>query len=125
MGATWSQFFPPAPSLTEANLPSQRGKVFIVTGGASGVGYAICSILFQAGAKVYMAGRSASNAQTAISRIESDLANSTAVGTLVFLHISLDDLTSIKPAVEKFTEPSLVLTPFSTTLASRTPQRAQ
>ena len=36
MGATFSQFFPPKPNLTETNLPSQEGKVFIVTGGASG-----------------------------------------------------------------------------------------
>jgi hypothetical protein len=35
------------PSLTEVNLPSQNGKVFIVTGGYSGVGFEICRILYR------------------------------------------------------------------------------
>ncbi|EHL00116.1 hypothetical protein M7I_3993 [Glarea lozoyensis 74030] len=34
----YKQFFPPKPPLTEANLPDQTGKHFIVTGATSGVG---------------------------------------------------------------------------------------
>ncbi|MCJ1317144.1 hypothetical protein MMC15_002466 [Xylographa vitiligo] len=101
MGSTWSQFFPPAPRLTEANLPRQDGKVFIVTGGASGVGYELCTILYQAGAKVYIAGRSETNAQAAISRIKARPTASS--GELKFLHIVLDDLATIQPAVKRFT----------------------
>ena len=96
MGVTLSQFFPPQPALTEANLPSQKGKVFIVTGGGSGVGFD------KAGGKVYMAGRSEANAQSAVSKIKADPTNSP--GELVFLSLSLDDLTTIKPAVEAFTK---------------------
>ncbi|KAF7196804.1 Short-chain dehydrogenase/reductase sthC [Pseudocercospora fuligena] len=62
MGASYSQFFPPPPTLTESNLPSQSGKVFIVTGGAAGVGYELSKILYHAGGKVYIAGRSEKNA---------------------------------------------------------------
>ena len=58
MGVTWSQFFPPAPAFTEDDLPSLRDKVFIVTGGYSGVGLELVSILYHAGATVYIAGRS-------------------------------------------------------------------
>ena len=65
MGVTSPQFFPPKPTLTEANLPSQKGKVFIVTGGASGVDFELCAILYQAGGKVYLVGRSEANAQSA------------------------------------------------------------
>jgi NAD(P)-dependent dehydrogenase (short-subunit alcohol dehydrogenase family) len=101
MGVTFSQFFPPHPTLTEANLPSQKGKVFIVTGGASGVGFELCTILYQAGGKVYLAGRSEVNAQSAISKIKA--LPTTSPGELVFLPLSLDDLTTIKPAVEAFT----------------------
>ena len=101
MGVTFSQFFPPTPTLTEANLPSQKGKVFIVTGGASGVGFELCSILYQKGGKVYLAGRSEANAQSAISKIKSLFPSSP--GELIFLQLSLDDLTTIKPAVEAFT----------------------
>ena len=101
MGVTFSQFFPPIPTLTEANLPSQKGKVFIVTGGASGVGFELCSILYQKGGKVYLAGRSEANAQSAISKIKS--LSPSSPGELIFLQLSLDDLTTIKPAVEAFT----------------------
>ncbi|MCJ1372300.1 hypothetical protein MMC20_003523 [Loxospora ochrophaea] len=101
MGVTFSQFFPPAPTLTEVNLPSQTGKVFIVTGGASGVGFELCALLYQAGGKVYIAGRSEVNAESAISKIRAIPA--TSPGELAFLPISLDDLTTIKPAVEAFT----------------------
>jgi len=101
MGVMFSQFFPPHPTLTEANLPSQKGKVFIVTGGASGVGFELCTILYKAGGKVYLAGRSEANAQSAISKIKALPA--TSHGELVFLPLSLDDLTTIKPAVEAFT----------------------
>ena len=41
--------FPPSPTLTEDNLPSQAGKVFIITGGTSGIGYELCRILYQIG----------------------------------------------------------------------------
>ncbi|KAF2096203.1 putative steroid dehydrogenase [Rhizodiscina lignyota] len=101
MGVTFSQFFPPTPALTEANLPSQKGKVFIVTGGASGIGFELCRILYQASATVYLAGRSENNAQTAISRIKALPAASP--GELKFLEVSLDDLNTLKPAVDAFT----------------------
>lgn len=104
MGAMWSQFFPPHPTLTEANLPSQKGKVFIVTGGYSGVGYELVTMLYQAGGKVYLAGRSEEKANAAIAEIKAlSTKDSSEVGEIVFLHLLLDDLTTIKPAVEKFT----------------------
>ena len=103
MGVTFSQFFPPKPTLTEANLPSQEGKVFIVTGGYSGVGFQLCTILYQAGGKVYLAGRSEERAQAAITQIKDLPARSSTAGDIVFLPLSLDNLTSIKPAVATFT----------------------
>ncbi|KAF2013823.1 putative steroid dehydrogenase [Aaosphaeria arxii CBS 175.79] len=103
MGATFSQFFPPSPILTEANLSSQQGKVFIVTGGSSGIGYELCRILYEAGGTVYLAGRSESNATDAIQRIKEIALSSRTPGELRFLHVALDDLSTIKPAVEKFT----------------------
>ncbi|KAL8948521.1 MAG: hypothetical protein Q9222_005302 [Ikaeria aurantiellina] len=101
MGVTFSQFFPPKPTLTEANLPSQKGKVFIVTGGYSGVGLELCKILYQAGGKIYIAGRSEAKAQAAIAEIEA--LSKASPGELVFLSLSLDDLSTIKPAVKAFT----------------------
>ena len=102
MGVTYSQFFPPTPTLTEANVPNLSGKVVIVTGGAAGIGFELCKILYQANAKVYLAGRSEEKAQSAISRIKGIHPQST--GELIFLKVSLEDLASIKPAVETFTK---------------------
>lgn len=53
-----TQFFPPKPTFTEKNVPMQRGKVFIVTGGNSGVGFELCKLLYGTGATIYMAARS-------------------------------------------------------------------
>ncbi len=100
MGATFSQFFPPRPTMTEANLPSQKGKVFVVTGGASGVGLELCALLYQAGGRVYLAGRSETKAEAAITKIKACPMISS--GELDFLLLSLEDLTTIKPAVETF-----------------------
>lgn len=103
MGATFSQFFPPRPSLTEANLPTQNGKVFIVTGGTSGVGFELCELLYRAGGKVYIAGRSETNAKAAIAKIKASSTSTTTPGELEFLPLHLEDLRTIKPAVEAFT----------------------
>lgn len=54
----WSQWFPPRPTLTEKDVPSQHGRVFIVTGGNGGIGFELCKILYGTGATIYMASRS-------------------------------------------------------------------
>lgn len=90
----------PTPTLTESNLPSQTGKVHIVTGGYAGIGEQLVIILYNAGAKVYVAGRSESKAQASISRIES--AHPDAKGELVFLQLDLSDLASIKRSADIF-----------------------
>ncbi|TGO29686.1 hypothetical protein BPAE_0012g00410 [Botrytis paeoniae] len=58
MGVIFLQFFPPAPTPTEQKLTSQTGKVFIITGGTSVVGLELATILYRAGGRVYIAGRS-------------------------------------------------------------------
>ncbi|KAJ2989382.1 hypothetical protein NUW58_g3495 [Xylaria curta] len=102
MGAQWSQFFPPKPSFTEADIPPLDGKVFLITGGASGIGYEIARALYQKNGRIYIAGRSESKAQKAITRIQQTLPLSEIGGRLEFLHLELDDLNSIKSTVEEF-----------------------
>jgi NADPH:quinone reductase-like Zn-dependent oxidoreductase len=53
-----NQWFPPKPTFTEDEVPSQHGKVFIVTGGNGAVGYELIKILYGTGATIYMASRS-------------------------------------------------------------------
>ncbi|TVY55835.1 hypothetical protein LSUE1_G008335, partial [Lachnellula suecica] len=59
--------FIPTPSITEKNCPDQTGRVFIVTGGYSGIDSELCKILYQHNATVYVAGRSQTIAERAIS----------------------------------------------------------
>lgn len=101
--ATWTQSARiPAPTLTEKNLPSQKGKVHIVTGGYAGIGFELLQILYLCGAKVYVAGRSADKANAAIQRITSAHPSSSTTGTLVFLHLDLSDLSTIKKSADEF-----------------------
>ncbi|KAI0159882.1 hypothetical protein GGR52DRAFT_166109 [Hypoxylon sp. FL1284] len=102
MGNAVSQsFFIRAPSLTEKNCPDQTGRVFLVTGGYAGVGFELCKILYAHNAIVYVAGRSASKAEKAISNIKD--ASPSSSGRLEFLSVDLSDLSTVKPAVESFT----------------------
>lgn len=89
---------PPAP-LTTANLPSQAGKVFIITGSTGGIGLELTKILHAAGATVYLAARSESKAMAAIKAITLD---NTSVGSVHYLHLDLADLTTIKPFATAF-----------------------
>ncbi|KAI1655510.1 NAD(P)-binding protein [Daldinia decipiens] len=108
LGAIWTQFFPPRNSapLTDANLPSQAGKVFIVTGGSSGIGYETSRILYGAGGKVYVLTRSKDNAEDAITRIKAHYAQdgdtNVKTGTLHFIQMDMIDFESVKNAAQQF-----------------------
>ena len=102
MGVTFSQLFPPSASLTEQNLPSQTGNVFIVTGGYSGVGYHPVTLLYQAGAKVYIAGRSEARAEKCLEQIRSLVHDTSSTGQLEYLPLELDGLSYIKASAEAF-----------------------
>ena len=102
MGVTFSQLYPPSPSLTEQNLPSQKGKVFIVTGGASGIGLELATILFRAGGKVYIAGRSENRARESIERIRASVHDPSSAARLEYLPLELDDLSTIRSSAEAF-----------------------
>ncbi|KAI1108085.1 NAD(P)-binding protein [Nemania sp. NC0429] len=102
MGNVFSQFFSiPTATLTEKNCPDQTDRVFLVTGGYTGVGFELCKILYAHNATVWIAGRSESKALEAISNIKRSLPNSN--GSLNFLRLDLSDLSTIKPAIDSFT----------------------
>lgn len=90
----------PQPALTEKNLEDQSGKVFIVTGGYTGVGYKLTGILYEKHATVYVAGRSEEKGTKAIDALKNEFPKSK--GRLVFLKVDLADLTTIKGAAEEF-----------------------
>lgn len=99
--STFSAVFPPAPHFTDKDLPSLTGKVYIITGAASGVGYELAKILYSAGGTVYIAARSASRCTGAITKIENEVTKR-GVGRLESMVVDLSDLATVKPAVEAF-----------------------
>ena len=100
----WSSFltqmFPPRPAFTERNVPDLKGKVYIVTGSNTGVGKEVAQILYSKNAKVYVAARSEDKANRAIADIQKAWPQSQ--GSLTFIHLDLADLSTVKPAVERF-----------------------
>lgn len=100
MGAAYTQLFPPKPEFTEQNIPSLEGKVFIITGGNSGIGFEIAKILYSRGGTVYIAGRSLAKIDAAIDTIKS--AAQPKSGSLKSLLLDTSDLTTVSPCVSKF-----------------------
>ncbi|KAH7312660.1 retinol dehydrogenase [Stachybotrys elegans] len=95
-----SNLIPYKAPLTEQNLPDQSGKVFIVTGGNSGVGKELVNILYQQNATVWIATRGKERSEEVIQEIKA--ANPGSRGQLHFLKLVLDDLTTIKAAAQEF-----------------------
>ncbi|KAH8821782.1 hypothetical protein F5884DRAFT_102404 [Xylogone sp. PMI_703] len=96
----WTQFFPPKPGFTQNDLPDLHEKVYIVTGANTGVGKELAQILYSKNAKVYVAARSKEKADKAIDSIKKQFQSSK--GQLIFLHLDLSDLTTIKASAEGF-----------------------
>lgn len=74
--------------------------MFLVTGGASGIGLELVKILYAHNAKVYIAARSEQKASKAIATVETSFPKSN--GELVFLHLDLNDLALVKQSAESF-----------------------
>lgn len=73
------------------------GKVFLVTGGNSGIGKETCKQLLSKNAKVYLAARSESKAQAAIEELEKETGKKA-----IFHHLDLGDLDATKKSSEEF-----------------------
>ncbi len=71
-----------------------------MTGASTGVGKELAQILYSHHAKVYVAARSSEKAEKAIETIKS--ASPTSKGELVYLHLDLDDLSTIKTSAQEF-----------------------
>jgi retinol dehydrogenase 12 len=105
--STLSAVFPPAPKFTDKTLPAQTGRVFIITGAASGVGFELAKILYLAGGTVYIAARSTARCEGAISKILEQTEHSgkdgkERRGKLESMVVDLSDLGTVKSAVEGF-----------------------
>ncbi|KAJ0115855.1 hypothetical protein J7T55_004024 [Diaporthe amygdali] len=92
--------FPPKPSFTEQHVGTQAGKVFIITGANSGVGFELAKMLYQKNGTVYIAARSESKIKHAINTIQQEFPSS--LGRLESIVVDLSDLSTVKPAAQDF-----------------------
>ncbi len=86
-----------ASGFTEADVPDQSGKCFIVTGANTGIGFEISRVLAERGARVIMACRSKDKANQAIARIK----QLSPDAELVFMSYDQADLESIREAASQ------------------------
>lgn len=81
---------------TEADVPVQNGRTFVVTGANTGIGFETARVLAQRGARVLMACRSADKAQAAMDRIR----NESPAADLQFIQLDQADLASVRTAAQ-------------------------
>jgi retinol dehydrogenase 12 len=85
-------------------IPDLTGKVAIVTGGNSGIGYETCLELARKNARVFMASRSKERATEAIEKIKAEIGKE-----VEFIQLDLQDLKQVKSAAEEFLNKGLPL----------------
>jgi len=88
----------PAKNFKVNQIPNLKGKVYIVTGGNTGVGFATCQELVRNGGKVYMAARSDERANAAIEKIKQQVPDA----NIIHLKLDLQDLKQVKSAADTF-----------------------
>ncbi|WBW74779.1 short chain dehydrogenase [Schizosaccharomyces osmophilus] len=86
------------PEWSFQDIPNLHGKVAVVTGSSSGIGYVTALQLAIKGAKVYLAGRNEEKYITAIKNIQEECKDA----DVVFLHMDLLDFESVYQAAEVF-----------------------
>jgi NAD(P)-dependent dehydrogenase (short-subunit alcohol dehydrogenase family) len=98
MGAAPSNTFNPV-----QDLPSLKGKVIIVTGSSSGIGFASLQHLLRLGAKVYMAVPDQDQTKEALERVERG-GREPGLGEVVWHELDLKDPRSAKASAQAFME---------------------
>lgn len=97
---------------TDKDIPSLSGKVAIVTGANTGLGYATTVALASHGARVFLACRSRERALEAIERAKADIAklpNAPENTQLDFLELDLNSMGSCNRAAKEFVKLGLPL----------------
>ncbi|KAF8191927.1 hypothetical protein K438DRAFT_1590635 [Mycena galopus ATCC 62051] len=87
----------PSSFVPERDIPDLFGKIVIVTGGNTGIGYHTVEQLLLKNAKVYLAARSHERAAAAIEKLEKETKKKA-----IFLQLDLSDLSGVRKAAEKF-----------------------
>lgn len=87
----------PKPDWSLADMPSQSGRIFLVTGGTSGMGYEDAKALAAAGAEVVIAARNPQRGKETVARIKGEVRGA----QVQFEEVDLADLASVKALGER------------------------
>lgn len=90
---------------TFGDIPDLSGKVAIVTGGNTGVGYITARELARKNAHVFVASRSKERGEGAVERIKKETGNN----QVEYLHLDLVSLKNVKQSAENFLAKNLPL----------------
>ena len=85
---------------TEDDIGDQRGRVMLITGGNSGIGFEAARALAQHGATVVIGCRTRSKADAAVEEIEA----TDPSGSVEVLELDLADLDSVESAAARFAD---------------------
>jgi NAD(P)-dependent dehydrogenase (short-subunit alcohol dehydrogenase family) len=83
---------------TVNNIPDLSGKIIIITGANSGIGYESARELLRKGAEVVFASRNAGKAKNAINRIDKEIPGA----RMHFIELNLASLDSIRKFTEEY-----------------------
>lgn len=90
----------PKPDWSVSDMPPQAGRIILVTGGTSGMGYEDALALSHAGAEVIIAARNAQRGAEAITRIQESVPDA----KVRFEAVDLADLSSIRSLAERLNQ---------------------
>ena len=91
---------------TEDDVPSQAGRIALVTGANTGIGFHVARVLAERGARVLLGCRSAERAEAAVARIRRTVSKA----SLEIVRLDLGDLASVEAAADRvLREPKLDL----------------
>ncbi|KAH8818745.1 NAD(P)-binding protein [Flagelloscypha sp. PMI_526] len=96
--STIAEAFPPKSKFSTQDIPDLTGRIALVTGGNSGIGYYTVKALLEHNAKVYLAARSREKALVAIDKLKAETNGKEAI----FLQLDLSSLADVKRAAEEF-----------------------
>ncbi|RLN97893.1 hypothetical protein BBJ28_00014600, partial [Nothophytophthora sp. Chile5] len=83
-------------------MTSQKGKLAVVTGANSGIGYEAALELARKGAHVVLACRSEAKGREAEANIRELIASTAGAGTVEYMQLDVSDLSSVKTFAEEF-----------------------
>lgn len=90
----------PKPDWTTNNMPSQQGRIALVTGGTSGMGYEDALALARAGAEVIIAARNPERGAEAVARIQAAMPDA----KVQFEAVDLADISSVRGLAERLNQ---------------------